>query len=190
MNFSHSSARIQILAALVIGGIGVGAVVYWSNSSTTGTEVKPCKPASQSAVDVSASTLCTALQKADLPTLLGIPKAPSEFGGAMSQPVEGGDPSVRVLYAVGPYSVILSTHKPGKVKETEKVAGHPAALVTGTAGGRQLYNLAVDYDSAGTGYYALDVMMTDGTPITQDTAGKLERAVAEKVLPTLPEWRS
>jgi len=178
---------VQVAAALVVGGAVVGGIAWYS---TTGGDKKPCQAASQNANDVTGAQLCSALQKADLPALLGVPKAPAAFGGAMTQPVQGGEESVHVLYTVGQYSVILSTHKPGSVKAKEQVAGHAAALVAGTSSGHQLYNLVVSYDAAGTGFYSVDVMMTNGAPMTEDDAGRLERAVAAKVLPTLPEWKS
>ncbi|NUP46233.1 MAG: hypothetical protein HOW97_02805 [Catenulispora sp.] len=187
MKISHRSALVQAGAAVAIGGIALAAVVYWSSGKD---KPDPCKPATQGSVDLTASALCKALGKADLPKVLNIPKAKTEFGGAMSQPVQGGDPSVHVAYVVGQYSVIVATHKPGTVKETEKVAGHSATLVIGTSSGKQLYNLAVSYDAAGTGFYTVDVLMADGTQMTQDNASQLEHAVAEKVLPTLPDWRS
>lgn len=187
MNISHRSTLIQAGVALGIGGIALAAVVYWSQSATD--KPDPCKPATKAAEDVTGSALCKALRGADLPKLLGIPGARTAFGGAMAQPVQGGEPSVHVAYVAGQYTVILATHKPGSVKETEKVAGHPATLVTGTSSGKEIYNLAVDYDAAGSGFYTVDVMMTDGTPMPKDTAAQFERAVAAKVLPTLPEWR-
>jgi len=188
VKFSHRSTLVQVGAALLLGGVVVGVVAYWSSSDD---DPKPCKPASQSATNLAASNLCTALGKADLPKVLGIPKAQTAFGGAMTQPSDnGGEPSVHVLYSVGPYEVILATHKPGTVKETEKIAGHAATTVTGTAGGRQLYNLVVSYDAAGSGFYSVDVMRPDGTPMTQDDSLRMARAVAEKVLPTLAEWRN
>lgn len=188
MKFSHRSTLVQIGAALVLGGAVVGLVAYWSSASD---DPQPCKPASQSATNLTAANLCTALGKADLPKVLGLPKADAAFGGAMTQPGDnGGEPSVHVLYSVGPYEVIVATHKPGTVKETEKIAGHAATTVTGTAGGRQLYNLTVSYDAAGSGFYSVDVMKTDGAPMTQDESLRLERAVAAKVLPTLAEWRN
>ncbi|NUR62292.1 MAG: hypothetical protein HOV87_27075 [Catenulispora sp.] len=188
MNISRRSTLIQAGAALAIGGIGLAAVVYWSQSATEKSD--SCKPASKAAEDVTGSVLCKALRDADLPKLLGIPGARTAFGGAMAQPVQGGEPSIHVAYVAGQYTVIVATHKPGSVKETEKLAGHAATLVTGTSSGKELYNLAVDYDAAGTGFYTVDVLMTDGTPMTKDTAAQFERTVAAKVLPTLPEWRS
>ncbi|WP_344658165.1 DUF6215 domain-containing protein [Catenulispora subtropica] len=186
MKFSHRSTLVQVGAALVLGGAAVGVAVYWSSPD----HPDPCKPATQEAANLTGSNLCKALRKADLPTVLGIPKAKTEFGGAMAQPgANGAEPSVHVLYTAGPYEVIVATHRPGSVKETEKVAGHSATLVTGTAGGRQLYNLVVSYDAAGSGFYSVDVLKTDGTTMTQDDSARLERAVAEKVLPTLPEWK-
>ena len=93
-----------------------------------------------------------------------------------------------MAYIAGQYTVIVATQKPGTVKETEKVAGHAATLVTGTSNGKELYNLAVDYDAAGSGFYTVDVLMTDDTAIATDTAAQFERVVAAKVLPTLPDW--
>lgn len=186
MDISHRNTLIQAGVAVGIGGIALVAVVYWSQSATD--KPDPCKPATKAAEDVTGSTLCKALRDADLPELLGIPGARTAFGGAMAQPVQGGEPSIHVAYIAGQYTVIVATHQPGSVKETEKVAGHPATLVTGTSSGKELYNLAVDYGAAGSGFYTVDVMMTDGTALTQDTAARLERAVAAKVLPTLPEW--
>jgi hypothetical protein len=185
VNFSHRSTLVQVVAALVLGGAGVGAVAYWSAGSG---QAQPCKPASQSAADLTGSDLCNALRKADLPAVLEVPKAKAAFGGAITQPGASAEPSVHVLYTVGPYEVIVATHKPGSVKGTEKVAGHAATLVTGTASGRQLYNLVVSYDAAGTGFYSVDVLKSDSSVMTQDESVRLERMVAEKVLPRLAEW--
>lgn len=187
MAVSHRSTLIQVAAALAVGGAVVGGIAWYG---TKGDDPKPCKAASRNPADVTGAQLCSALKKAGLPALLGIPKAAAEYGGAMTQPVEGGEASVHVLYTVGPYSVIVSTHKPGSVKAKEQVAGHAAALVAGTSSGHQLYNLVVSYDAAGTGFYSVDVMMTNGAAMTEDDAGRLERTVATKVLPTLPEWKS
>lgn len=187
MKISHRSTLFQAGAALAIGGVALTAVVIWSNSST---DQEQCKAASKSAEDVTGATLCKALEHAGLPKLLGIPGAQTAFGGAMAQPVPGGEPSIHVAYIAGQYTVIVATQKPGTVKETEKVAGHAATLVSGTSNGKQVTKLEVAYDAAGTGYYTVNVLMTDGTPMTQDAAGQFDRAVAAKVLPTLPEWRS
>ena len=189
MKISHRSTLFQAGAALAIGGVALTAVVIWSNSSTR--KPDPCKPATKSAEDTTGAAMCKALKDADLPKLLGVPGAQTGFGGAMAQPVQGGEASIHVAYLAGQYTVIVATQKPGTVKETEKLAGHAATVVSGTVSGKQVTKLEVGYDAAGsTGYYTVNVLMTDGTPMAQDTAAQLDRAVAAKVLPTLPEWRN
>lgn len=188
MKVPHSGARFQLIAALVIGGLVVGAAVVW-NAGGAGGDSDPCQPASQSAADKTGSQLCTALKKAGLPALLGVPGANPVYAGQMTVP--GSSPEVHVEWNVGQYSVILSTGQAAIAKPTEQVAGHPAALLSGTSGGKQVNRLEVDWSAAGgTGVYAVDVMMVDGSAMAQSDAGRLERTVAAKVLPGLPEWHA
>ncbi|WP_194907707.1 DUF6215 domain-containing protein [Catenulispora rubra] len=193
MKDSHRSTRFQITAALALGGVVVaGAVVL----TTTWKDPKPdpCQAASQSSAAQDGAKLCTALEKAGLPALLGVPKAQTAYGGQMAVP--SSTPTdyqeVHVEWIVGQYAVLLSTSKSVTVKPTEQLAAHPAALLSGTSGGHQVNRLEVAWTAAGggAGIYAVDVMMADGSAMAQSDAGRLERAVAAKVLPGLPEWRA
>ncbi|MEZ0113733.1 hypothetical protein ABH920_007767 [Catenulispora sp. EB89] len=192
MKDSHRSTRFQIIAALALGGVVVaGAValtVTWKDPKPD-----PCQAASQSTAAQDGAKLCTALEKAELPTLLGVPSAQTAYGGQMAVP--GSTPAdyqeVHVEWVVGQYAVILSTSKSATLKQTEQLAGHPAALLSGASGGHQVNRLEVAWaPSGGAGVYAVDVMMADGSAMAQSDAGRLERTVAAKVLPGLPEWRA
>ena len=193
MNVSHRGTRFQLMAALVLGGAVVAAVVVMNVGGKSGRS-DPCRPASQSTADKDGAKLCTALEKAGLPELLGVADAKSGYGGQMAVPgsAPGEYSEVHVEWIVGRYSVILSTSKSAGVKATEQVAGHPAALLAGSSSGHQVNRLEVAWSpsGAGAGIYAVDVMMADGSAMAQSDAGRLERAVAAKVLPGLPEWRA
>ena len=188
MQVPHRGTRFQLTAALALGGLVVAAAVVWNAGGSGGASTDPCQPASQSAADKTGAQLCTALRNAGLPALLGIPNAKQAYGGQMTVP--GSTPEVHVEWNVGQYSVILSTGQATMPKPTEQLAGHPAALLSGTSGSKQVNRLEVARDASGDGgIYAVDVMMADGSPMTQSDAGRLERSVAAKVLPGLPEWR-
>ncbi|WP_194899348.1 DUF6215 domain-containing protein [Catenulispora pinisilvae] len=185
---SLHSTKAQLAAALVVGGIVVGAAVYWS-SGTKGGDTDPCQAASQSPADQTGAKLCRALQHAGLPALLGVPSAKAVYAGQMAAP--GTTEEVHVEWNAGQYAVILSTSQTGTVQGTEQLAGHPAALLSGTSNGHQVNRLEVAWRAAGgAGVYAVDVMMADGSTIAQSDAGRLERAVAAKALPGLPEWHA
>ncbi|MEY9855347.1 hypothetical protein ABH935_000946 [Catenulispora sp. GAS73] len=193
MKIAHRGTRFQLTAALALGGVVVAAAVAM-NVGGKGGDPDPCQPASQSSADRDGAKLCAALEKADLPALLGAPGAKTAYGGQMAVP--GSTPAdyqeVHVEWIVGQYSVILSTSKSATVKPTEQLAGHPAALLSGATAGHQVNRLEVAWTAGGAaaGIYAVDVMMADGSAMAQSDAGRLERVVAAKVLPGLPEWRA
>jgi hypothetical protein len=192
VNVSHRGTRFQLAAALVVGGLVVAGAVIW-NSGGSGGDSDPCRAASQSTADKTGATLCAALKKAGLPALLGVPSAKPVYVGQMAVPgkVATDYPEVHVEWNVGQYSVILSTAQTPVAKPTEQVAGHPAALLSGTSGSQQVNRLEVDWSaSGGGGIYAVDVMMVNDSAIAQSDAGRLERMVAAKVLPGLPEWQA
>jgi len=202
VKFSHRGTLIQAAAALVVGGIVVGAVAYWSSDkgvhaskSAPKSGSDGCQPASQGAADTTAAQMCVALRNAGLPELLALPTAPAFYGGQATVPdsAPGSYREVKVMYSVGPYMVIVTTIKSGQIKtqEQRQVAGHPAAVVFGTSNGQKLNRLGVSMDAANTGgYYVVDVMKGDGSAIPQDATVTMESAIATKVLPALSGWHA
>ena len=216
------NAWAQAIAALVVVG-GLGAGLWLQGQSTQ--SASAAGPASCSSSDdathavrsskhVSAAQLCTALNRSDLPTLLGTPteQAESASSGESSSKLASGtviaEPESTVTLKT--YTVKLSASYddfavasmadllPGGEKKT--VLGHPAVLYSDrtisisfsldgkqsdTGPGSPVRSLLVALDPKdGGGCYEVAVWREDA--MVPDDAALLR--VAEKVLPTIPGW--
>jgi hypothetical protein len=204
-----------VLVAGVIGGIWGYAKAFPQKAA--GSEPATCSVShthdSLPAKYVSGAELCKALNRSDLPTLLGTPKEHAENadGNESWLTLAGGTkiatPEANVQLAT--YSVKLSASYDdlpvadaigylGQTAEAKTVLGHPAVLYsdrtiaftlnggkadTGPGGIARRLLVASDVKDGG-GSFEVDIWRQDEVP-PDDTA--LLR-VAERVLPTIPGW--
>jgi hypothetical protein len=220
------NAGAQAIAAVVVVGGLLAAVwglgdVFPENSGAGGPAV--CSSSSPSpdtrktrpAHYVSGARLCTALNRPDLPKLLGTPteEAQSASGDERSFKPAGGteitSPEATVTFAT--YSVELSASDGlqvaemagylGNTAEARTVVGHPAVLYsnrtiaisfggegkadTGPGGIARTLMVARDAKDGG-GYFELAIWRQDSVP--PDDAALLR--VAEQVLPATPGWKT
>ena len=163
---------------------------------------------------VSAARLCTALNRSDLPVLLGTPQEQAETAYGSESSVKDADgtetPSPEAEVSLRTYSVKLWASddelRVGEISgflgsaEPRKVLGHPAVLYSdhtialdfspgggkvGSSTGGIARHLLVARDAKdGGGSFEVVIWRQDDTP-PDDTA--LLR-VAERVLPTVPGW--
>ena len=215
------NAWAQAIAALVVvGGLGAGLWLQGQSQSASAAGPASCSSsddathAARSSKRVSAAQLCTALNRSDLPTLLGTPteQAESAGSGESSSKLASGtviaEPESTVTLKT--YTVKLSASYddfpvasmadllPGGQKKT--VLGHPAVLYSDrtisisfsldgkqsdTGPGSPVRSLLVALDPKdGGGSYEIAVWREDA--MVPDDAALLR--VAEKVLPTSPGW--
>ncbi|MFE0451478.1 DUF6215 domain-containing protein [Streptomyces sp. NPDC058914] len=212
------NAWAQAITALVlIGALGGG---LWVQDRFAG-GADPDAPAVCSADEdakpskrISGAQLCTALNRADLPVLLGTPKeqAQTAYGSDGSVKTAGGaetaTPEATVRF--GTYTVQLSRSYDdlpvaglgGLLNSAEKktVLGHPAVLYSSQTIAIR-FNLGGGESETGPGGTARSLLVA---PDSKDSGGSYEIAiwrqdtlppddaallrVAEKVLPTIPGW--
>ncbi|MEV1065431.1 DUF6215 domain-containing protein [Streptomyces sp. NPDC050263] len=216
------SAWAQATAALVVvAAIGGGLLVLQKNTADAVDEPATCsadaeagKEAEEAAAAkrLSGSQLCTALNRADLPTLLGTPREQARGTG------QGTTGSATSLIGVVPeatvtldtYTVKLSrsyddlplARLEGLLDGAQKktILGHPAVLYTSqtiavrfdlgggkseSAPGSVARSLLVAPDAKDAGgSYEIAVWRQDG--VMPDDAALIR--VAQQVLPTVPGW--
>ncbi|MDQ1034149.1 hypothetical protein QFZ75_000565 [Streptomyces sp. V3I8] len=207
----------QALAAVLVVG-GIGGVLWAQNTFQGGAyEAAPatCSDSRTGAPSkyVSGPELCEALNRPDLPTLLGTPKerAYTAVGGDSTVTFAGGTKTATPEATVGleTYSVQLSAldnglsvarsvRLMGDGAEPKSVLGHPAALYSdrtialsfggdrseaGQGGVARCLMVAGDEKDGGASY-ELVIWRQDG--VTPDDAALFR--VAEQVLPTVPGW--
>ncbi|MDX2676943.1 DUF6215 domain-containing protein [Streptomyces sp. NY05-11A] len=221
------NAWAQAIAALVVvGALGGGLFVIQKNDAkndakaadkpatcTADDEDKKADRAAKAAHRLSGTQLCTALNRADLPTLLGTPRehARSAYGNHSSIETGGSEtPTPGGTVQLDTYTVQLSRSYDDfpvggmeeLLNEAEKktVLGHPAVLYSGqtvaiqfnlgggksdTAPGGIARTLVVAPDTKdGGGSYELAIWRQDS--VRPDDAALLR--VAQKVLPAIPGW--
>lgn len=218
-----SGAWAQAALAIVLFGVVCGGL--WVQDAFDGPS-DSSGPATCSASDdaspaskkrVSGEQLCTALNRKDLPKLLGTPleEAKTASGSERESTWAGGSKTVtpEATVELETYSVQLSASDDdlpvaesvaylGDGAETKKVLGHPAVLYSGQTiaisfkldgsdaesgpGGVARRLLVASDAKDGGGSYELVIWRQDSFP--PDDAALFR--VAEKVLPTLPGWKT
>jgi hypothetical protein len=213
------NAWAQTIAALAVVGV-LGGGLWLQGQSESASAVGPASCSSSKATHlrpsghVSAAQLCTALNRSDLPTLLGTPaeEAQSAGSGESSSKLAGGTEiaTPEATVTLKTYTVKLSasyddlpvTPLAGLLTRGEKrsVLGHPAVLYSDRTIAIS-FNLNGDQSDAGPGspvralLVALDPKDGGGSyeiavwredAMVPDDAALLR--VAEKVLPTVPGW--
>lgn len=191
-----------IAACAAVGVLGVGLVaggIWWSGRSH---EAKPeaamCTTTSRHAKDVAVARLCTALRDGGLPELLGVPgeRTVQEMSFGAPNSDDDSDDMVHEVVRVGPYSVALVQYRGFRLTDMQDggrltVAGHQADWFSATANGERFWTVEAAWDRTDTGAGNYSVYVTnDKSPLSKEETLRLSIAVAEKVLPTLPDWRS
>jgi hypothetical protein len=211
-----------IAAVVVVGGLGAGLLVPQGVSAQNSGHRDPATCSSSkgtqdtgSSKHVSGAQLCSALNRSDLPTLLGTPAEQAETAGGNESSVKlaGGTEiaTPEATVTLKTYSVKLSAsydHLPAtqmadllNTAQKRTIPGHPAVLYsdrtiaisfngdgkTDTGPGGIARSLLVAQDPKdGGGSYEIAVWRQDS--VVPDDAALL--SVAEKVLPTIPGWVS
>lgn len=219
------NAWVQAIAALVVvGALGGGLYVIQQNDAKAADKPASCRlddedkkaaEKAKAAHRVSGTQLCTALNRADLPTLLGTPQehALTAYGSDGSVRTAGAAeiPSPEGTVQLDTYTVKLSRSYDElpvagmedllNEAESKTVLGHPAVLYSSRT-------FAISFDLSGSGKSdtgpggiarALVV-----APDTKDGGGSYELAiwrqddvrpddtallrVAQEVLPLIPGW--
>ncbi|WP_329217097.1 DUF6215 domain-containing protein [Streptomyces sp. NBC_01485] len=218
------NAWAQAIAALVVvGALGGGLYVIQKNEAKAADKPATCSPdeedkkadkAAKAAHRVSGTQLCTALNRADLPTLLGTPQEHALTAYASDGSVEsaGGakTPTPEGNVQLDTYTVKLSrSYDDLPVAGLEDllndgakktILGHPAVLYSGQTFAIQ-FNLGGGKSETGPGGIARTLIVA---PDTKDGGGSYELAiwrqdsvppddaallrVAAKVLPAIPGW--
>ncbi|MFD7933813.1 DUF6215 domain-containing protein [Streptomyces sp. NPDC048253] len=220
------NAWAQAIAALVVvGALGGGLYVIQKSDASAAADDKPAvcrlddedKKAAEkahAAQRVSGTELCTALNRADLPALLGTPQehALTAYGSDGSVKMASGTeiPSPEGTVQLDTYTVKLSRSyddlpiagMEGLLNEAESktVLGHPAVLYSSqtiafsfdlgggksdTGPGGIARALVVAPDTKdGGGSYELAIWRQDD--VRPDDAALL--SIAQKVLPAIPGW--
>ncbi|MFG2881896.1 DUF6215 domain-containing protein [Streptomyces sp. NPDC048297] len=212
---------LQAVAALVVVAGGLGGL--WALGEIPGSSgdrgPAACSPShgEQSSVPVSADRLCTALNRPDLPVLLGAPREQAEtaYGSESSFEAADGHKSSTPQAEVDTktYSVKLSASDDdlpvsdmagllGRSAQSRTVLGHPAVLYSDHTIAFDL-KLGDDKVNSGTGGIAHHLLVAtdrkDGgrtfeiaiwrnDDVTPDEAALYR--IAERVLPTVPGWRN
>ncbi|WP_406009079.1 DUF6215 domain-containing protein [Streptomyces sp. NBC_00637] len=218
------NAWAQAIAALVVvGALGGGLYVIQKNDAAAADKPAVCsaddedKKAAEdakAAQRVSGTELCTALNRPDLPALLGTPRehALTAYGndGSVERASGAAIPSPEGTVQLDTYTVKLSRSYDKypvagmedllSEAESKTILGHPAVLYSGQT-------IALDFDlgggksEAGPGGIARVLVVA---PDTKDGGGSYELAiwrqdtvrpddaallsVAQKVLPMIPGW--
>lgn len=218
------NAWAQAIAALVVvGALGGALYVLQKNDAQAADKPATCSAddedekanaAAKAAHRVSGTQLCTALNRADLPTLLGTPREHARTAyGSDGSVASGGGPDIPTpegTVELDTYTVKLSRSydalpiagMEGLLTEAEKktVAGHPAVLYsTQTIAIR--FNLGGGKSETGPGGVARALVVA---PDAKDRGGSYELTIwrqdtmrpddaallriAQQVLPMLPGW--
>ncbi|SES42266.1 hypothetical protein SAMN04487983_105224 [Streptomyces sp. yr375] len=212
-----------IAAVVVVGALGGGLYVVGKNEAKAAAEPATCSPdaadkkadqAARAAHRVSGTQLCTALNRADLPTLLGTPQehALTAYASDGTVGLKGGTdtPTPEGNVQLDTYTVQLSRSyddlpvaglEDVMTDATKKtILGHPAVLYSSRTIAIQ-FNLGGGKSETGPGGVARSLMVA---PDTKDGGGSYELAiwrqddvppddaallrVAEQVLPAIPGW--
>ncbi|MFF7974215.1 DUF6215 domain-containing protein [Streptomyces sp. NPDC007905] len=208
---------VQALAAVLVFAGVVGVLLaqkelQGSSDPGPATCSSDDKPVSRR---VSAAQLCTALNRSDLPTLLGTPREQAETAYGSESSVKDADgketPSPEAEVSLKTYSVKLWASDDdlrvgefsgllGRSTEPKTVLGHPAVLYSGHTIALR-FNLGGGKVHTGTGGIARHLLVARDA---KDGGGSFEVAlwrqddvppddtallrVAERVLPTVPGW--
>ncbi|MCQ9130558.1 MULTISPECIES: DUF6215 domain-containing protein [Streptomyces] len=213
----------QAIAALVVvGALGGALFVLQKNDAKAADEPATCSPSeadkkaeavAKAAHRVSGTQLCTALNRADLPTLLGTPRERAVTAYGSDGSIGTGDeqiPTPEATVQLDTYTVQLTrsydrlpiARMAGLLDEAQArtVAGHPAVLYsTQTIAIR--FNLGGGKSETGPGSVARALVVA---PDAKDRGGSYELTVwrkdharpddaallriAQQVLPTVPGW--
>jgi hypothetical protein len=214
------NAGAQAIAAVVAVAGLAGAL--WALGGSLGQGPRDSEPAScdathspQSSKHVSGAQLCTALNRSDLPTLLGTPDEYAQTAYGSDATITSADgtktPAPEGNVDLKTYSLKLSVSDDdlplseladflGNTAQTETVLGHPAFLYSDrtiglsfnlgggkvdTGPGGIARTLVVAKDPKDGGGY-FEVSIWRQDNVTPDDAAL--RRVAAKVLPTVPGW--
>lgn len=209
---------VQALAAVAVfaGLLGVfWAQEKWHGSSDQGPATCSSDRRGAAGEHVSAARLCTALNRSDLPALLGTPQEQAETAFGSESSVKDADgketPSPEAEVSLKTYSVKLWASDDelrvgemsgllGRSGESRTVLGHPALLYSDHTLALT-FNLGGGKIDSGTGGIARHLLVArdakDGGGSfevalwRQDDVPPDDRAlvrVAERVLPTVPGW--
>ncbi|OQR65480.1 hypothetical protein B6E66_03905 [Streptomyces maremycinicus] len=218
------NAWAQAVAALVVvGALGGGLYVIQRNDASAVDKPAVCRvdeederatEKAHAAHRVSGTELCTALNRADLPTLLGTPQehALTAYGSDGAVKMAGGTeiPSPEGTVQLDTYTVKLSRSYDElpvagmadllEEAEPKTVLGHPAVLCSSrtiafsfdlgggkaeTGAGGIARTLVVAPDTKdGGGSYELAIWRQDA--VRPDDSALLN--IAQKVLPAIPGW--
>lgn len=197
--------RGAVAVAAVLGVLATAAAggVWWSGRShdSHDHEAKPsamCTPTSQRAQLLAEAQLCAALRDGGLPELLGVPgertRQAMAFGGPGGD--DDSDAVVHEVVRVGPYTVSLSQHRGFPLTDMLDggrltVAGHRADWFSASTNGEQFWTVEAAWDvtDSGAGVYSVEVA-NEHAPLSKEETLRLSTAVAERVMPRLPGWRS
>ncbi|PYC77406.1 hypothetical protein C7C46_18850 [Streptomyces tateyamensis] len=205
------SGRAAVTMALGVVVALVMAGLYVKAHPSTGSSGPAACEAPKSTDSREYPALCAALNRPDLPALLGTPQARVSIaqsgGGPLTSP-DGKELSASAQVQLGPVCVSLSDHHIASVEDIlgfaslvprpTTVLGHPAAAYSD-------HTLAIVFDgkksSTGTGGIARHLAVAKGpgpggealelTIWRQDDAVPDDAAlirIAEQVLPTAPGW--
>ncbi|NUR26241.1 MAG: hypothetical protein HOV83_10405 [Catenulispora sp.] len=191
---------VAVAAAGVLAAGAIAGGVWWSGRSHEH-EAKPsamCTTTSQHAQARAVAQLCAALRDGGLPELLGVPGERTQqamsFGGPGSD--EDSDAVVHEVVRVGPYTVSLSQHRGFPLTDMLDggrltVGGHRADWFSASANGERFWTVEAAWDvtDSGAGVYSVEVA-NEHAPLGKEETLRLSTAVAEKVMPRLPGWRS
>jgi hypothetical protein len=221
------NAWAQAIAALVVvGALGGALYVIQQNDARAAAEAadKPARcraddedkkadKAAKAAQRVSGTQLCTALNRTDLPTLLGTPTEHARTAYGSDGSVETGGKSIRSpegTVQLDTYTVKLTRSYDGlpiagmrdllNEARTRTVAGHPAVLYSSPTIAIR-FDLGGGKSQSGPGGIARTLVVA---PDTKDKGGSYELSIwrqddvrpddaallriAEQVLPTTPGW--
>ncbi|MEU6091449.1 DUF6215 domain-containing protein [Streptomyces sp. NPDC047085] len=213
---------VQAVAAVVavVGTLGGLWALDEVQGSSVDTGPATCSPSHDKRVSkrVSAQRLCTALNRADLPALLGVPQEQAETAYGSESEIVGADgsktPTPQAQVDTKTYSVKLEATEDdlpvsdmagllGPSAQSKKVLGHPAVLYSDHT---LAFNLNLGSGKAGnvgTGGVAHHLLVAadrkDGgrsfeiaiwrqDDVTPDEAALYR--IAERVLPTVPGWKA
>ncbi|MEU5536903.1 DUF6215 domain-containing protein [Streptomyces sp. NPDC020362] len=209
---------VQALAAVVVFG-GLLGILWaqdtWQGSSDRGPAACSDDHHRAAGPHVSAARLCTALNRGDLPALLGTPTEQAETAYGSESSVKDADgtetPSPQAEVSLKTYSVKLWASDDdlrvgemsgllGRSAESRTVLGHPAVLYSDhtIAIGFNLGGGKVDTSTGGIARHLLvardakdgggsfEVALWRQDDVPPDDAALLR--VAERVLPTVPGW--
>lgn len=208
---------VQALVAVLVFGAAAG-VLYGQKALQGSSDSGPAtcsyddEPVSER---VSAKQLCKALNRSDLPTLLGTPQEQAETAYGSESSFKDADgketPSPDAEVSLKTYSVKLWASDDdlrvgefsgllGRSAESKTILGHPAVLFSGQTIGLKI-NLGGGKIDSGPGGIARHLLVARDA---KDGGGSFEVAiwrqddvppddtallrVAERVLPTVPGW--